>query len=333
MLLFPRLPGTGISPRVDKGEMTPPTRREFLQLAAGLFLAGCDRSREIKVGFTQASGVVPVQGAQLRYVIEGEGIPCLVLGHSESQRLLLSQALRRQFRFYFLDLRHDAESQNTLDVIQVTLDTYLDDIDTARRILGLERMALFGHSHHALIALEYARTHPQFVTHVIITACSPRTEWGAGDRFWESDASEERKAIFEQNLLENPEEILASLAPHERWVRTYEIRAPKLLYDPTFDLSPLLEPVHNDTEVFLHLQLEILKDYDVAARPGQLSAPLFLALGRFDYVSPYTLWDDRREVIPGLSYHLFERSGHFPMVEEQELFDQELLEWINRSVT
>src|SRR3972149_7474074 len=121
MLLFPRLPGTGISPRVDKGEMTPPTRREFLQLAAGLFLAGCDRSREIKVGFTQASGVVPVQGAQLRYVIEGEGIPCLVLGHSESQRLLLSQALRRQFRFYFLDLRHDAESQNNSAEMQRTL--------------------------------------------------------------------------------------------------------------------------------------------------------------------------------------------------------------------
>ena len=246
---------------------------------------------------------------------------------------MLSQALRGRFRFYFLDLRHDAESQNALDVAQITLDTYLDDVDTARRTLGLDKTALFGHSHHALIALEYARTHPQNVTHVIMTACSPRAEWGAGEEFWESDGSEERKRIFEQNLLDNPQEVLATLTPQERFVRTYQLQAPKLLYDPNFDISALLEPVHNDTEVFLHLQLEILKDYDIAARPEQISTPVFLALGRFDYVSPYTLWDDRREVIQDLYYHLFERSVHFPMVEEQGLFDQKLLEWINRTIT
>lgn len=313
--------------------MTRPSRKEFLQVAAGLLLAACDRPREMKSGSPPAAGVVPVEGAQLRYVIEGEGTPCLAIGHSESQRLLLSRNLRSHFRFYFLDLRHNVEARNTLNVSQITLDTYLDDIDTARRALGLDRTALFAHSHHALIALEYARAYPQFVTHLIISGCSPRVEWGAGDEFWESDASEERKAIFEQNLLENPEEVLAGLAPHERWLRTYQIRAPKLLYDPTFDILPLLEPVNNDPEVFLHLQLVILKDYDLAARPGQITTPVFLALGRFDYVSPYTLWDDRREMIQDLSYNLFERSGHFPMVEEQELFDQKLVEWIDRTIT
>lgn len=313
--------------------MTLRNRREFLQVTVALVLVGCDRSREARPELAQTSGVIPVKGAQLRYVIEGEGTPCLAVGHSESQRLLLSRNLRSHFRFYFLDLRHNVESRNTLDVTQITLDTYLDDIDTARRSLGLGRTALFGHSHHALIALEYARKYPQFVTHVIVSGCSPRAEWGAADEFWESDASEERKAIFEQNLLENPEGIMAGLAPHERWLRTYQIRAPKLLYDPNLDISALLEPVHNDTEVFLHLQLVILKDYDIAARPEQISTPVFLALGRFDYVSPYTLWDDRREVIQDLSYHLFEKSGHFPMVEEQELFDQKLVEWINRTAT
>ena len=45
------------------------------------------------------------------------------------------------------------------------------------------------------------------------------------------------------------------------------------------------------------------------------------------------VWDDRREMIQDLSYNLFERSGHFPMVEEQELFDQKLVEWIDRTIT
>jgi hypothetical protein len=31
-----------------------------------------------------------------------------------------------------------------------------------------------------------------------------------------------------------------------------------------------------------------------------------------------------------LSYNLFEKSGHYPMFEEQALFDQKLLEWIRK---
>jgi pimeloyl-ACP methyl ester carboxylesterase len=43
---------------------------------------------------------------------------------------------------------------------------------------------------------------------------------------------------------------------------------------------------------------------------------------------PYFLWDDRKGILPNLSYNLFEKSGHFPMVEERELFDKRLVEWI-----
>jgi len=73
---------------------------------------------------------------------------------------------------------------------------------------------------------------------------------------------------------------------------------------------------------------EIFKNYDIAKRPGRVATPVFLALGRYDYLCPYFLWDDRKDVLPNLSYNLFEKSGHFPMVEEQELFDKKLIEWI-----
>jgi pimeloyl-ACP methyl ester carboxylesterase len=84
----------------------------------------------------------------------------------------------------------------------------------------------------------------------------------------------------------------------------------------------------NDEDVFLHFQLSILNDYDIIEGPT-ISTPVFLALGRYDYVSPYILWDDRKSVLPNLSYNLFHKSAHFPMVEEQELFDKKLIEWIS----
>lgn len=308
-------------------------RREFLQISATLCLTGFGRLGEAQVVDPQTSGLVPVEGAQLRYFIEGEGLPCLVLGHAESQRLLLSEALRSHFRFHFLDLRHDAASESSLDLTRLTLDTYLEDVDAARRFLGLESTAVFGHSHHAWVAFEYARKCPQHVTHVIMTGCVPHNvSREVRDEFWESDASEERKAAYEQNLLDEPDdEEWDSLTPHERWLSLYQGLAPRMLYDPTGDVTRYLEPVYNDDEVFPHYQ-SLLHGYDVATRPGPVLTPVFLAVGRFDYGFPYYLWDDRREVIPNLSYHVFEKSGHFPMVEEQELFDQKLVDWLTRTV-
>ena len=308
--------------------MTEIARTDFLRSVAGLVLTGCGRLGNFRGEFEQSSGVATVEGAELHYVIEGEGMPCIVLGHSESGRRILSRTLRKHFRFVFLDLRHDARSKSSLEISKVTLNTYLSDIDAVRKTLGLPRTALLGHSYHALIGLEYARTHPQNISHLIMTGCTPRTVRGAGDEFWESDASADRKLIFDKNWEELPLDELSRMPPKERYIRTYVAMTPKLFYDPVYDVTSVVEVVDNDRDVFLHLQLVILNGYDIAGRPGRIAAPVFLAIGRYDYVAPYRLWDNRQNILPNLSYNLFEKSGHFPMVEERELFDKRLIEWI-----
>lgn len=274
-----------------------------------------------------SSGIVSVEGAELHYIIEGNGIPWLGLGHSESQRRILSPQLRNYIRFVFMDLRHDARSSSSLEIAKITLDTYLDDVDKVRDFLGLDKAAVFGHSHHAFIAMEYARKYPAKISHIIITGCKPRAAWGEGDEFWEIDASDERKMIFNENRESIPGDKLNQMSPKERQVTTYIAMTPKLLFDPRGDLSSIVNAFDNDRAVFLHYQTSILKDYDIIKGPP-ISTPVFLALGRYDYISPYLLWDDRKDVLPNLSYNLFEKSGHFPMVEEQELFDRKLIEWL-----
>jgi proline iminopeptidase len=272
-------------------------------------------------------GIAFVKGAELHYVIEGKGIPCIVLGHSLSQQRILSKALMDHFMFIFSDLRHDSQSNCSLDTSEITLDTYLDDIKTIQDTLKIEKTAIFAHSHHTFLAVEYARRYPDKVSHLILTGCKPNTAWGEGDEFWESDASAERKKIFDQNWEKLPIDVLNQMSPKERFIKTNIAMTPKLLYDPKGDLSYIVEVVDNDPAVFLHLQLKIFGDYDIA-EGNKISTPVFLALGRYDYVCPYKLWEERRSVFQNLSYNLFEKSGHFPMVEEQELFDKTLIDWI-----
>jgi len=294
-------------------------------------LIGCGNkeTKTAKEGSQQeaSSGIVSVEGAALHYIIQGEGIPWLGLGHSESQRRILSPQLRNYFRFVFMDLRHDVRSNSSSEISKITLDTYLDDIEKVRSTLGLDKVAVFGHSHHAFLAIEYARRHPSKISHIIITGCKPRAAWGEGDEFWETDASDERKKIFNENWEKIPRDKLNQMSQKERQVTTYVAMTPKLLFDPRGDLSSIVNAFDNDRAVFLHYQTSILKDYDIIKGPP-ISTPVFLALGRYDYISPYILWDDKKDVLLNLSYNLFEKSGHFPMVEEQGLFDKKLIEWI-----
>jgi proline iminopeptidase len=187
---------------------------------------------------------------------------------------------------------------------------------------------VFGHSIHSYIALEYARKYPKNTSHVVMTGNTPYRIAGVADKFWESDASAERKMILKQNWEKITEDELSQMSSKDRVVKTYMAMTPKLFYDPMYDLSWIYEVVESNQDIANHLFKVIFKDYDIAKRPGRVETPVFLAIGRYDYLWPYFLWDDRKDVLPNLSYNLFEKSGHFPMVEEQELFDKKLIEWI-----
>jgi proline iminopeptidase len=68
------------------------------------------------------------------------------------------------------------------------------------------------------------------------------------------------------------------------------------------------------------------------APPTAIDVPMFVGLGKYDYVIPYTLWRSRYGSIADFSLVLFEKSGHTPQLEESEHFDQELIEWMNHKV-
>jgi proline iminopeptidase len=74
-----------------------------------------------------------------------------------------------------------------------------------------------------------------------------------------------------------------------------------------------------------------LRDLDITRNLHELAAPVFLALGRYDFiVAPRNSWDALRTQFQNLTVRVFERSGHSPQYEEASLFDAELLHWISK---
>src|SRR5262249_41065290 len=118
------------------------------------------------------SEIVAADGTKLRYVVEGSGIPCVVVNGSHYRRVF-SKELRRHLKLVFVDFRRSTEAEAAAKVDDITLDTLLDDIDQVRKALGFDRVAVMGHSLPSLIALEYALKYPVHTSHLILLCFSP----------------------------------------------------------------------------------------------------------------------------------------------------------------
>jgi len=300
------------------------------------FTFGCQKQTEELAEETKeevTSGTVNIDGFELSYSIEGTGIPVVVLNGRLYHPPVFSKELRKHIKFIFADVRCFIPLDTPDDMNTITIDTYVDDIEQTRIALGFDKIAVLGHSAFGFLSLEYARKYPQHTSHAILIATPPYFTTSkynsAAAEFWESDASQERKAILKRNQEKLTEETLNSVSPDQAFIMGYLANAPKFWYDPSYDASWIVEAFDEfNVDLVNHFYGVILNDYDITGSFHQITKPVFLALGRYDYWAPFYLWDDEKNKLPNLSYNLFEKSGHWPFLEEQELFDTKLIDWI-----
>jgi proline iminopeptidase len=291
--------------------------------------------------FNPESGRVTVGERVFEYRAEGSGPPCLAIGSSVFWPPTFSKGLRSHLRLVFADTRVVGPPSEPGEVESVTLGSLLAELDAVRRAAGFERGIALGHSAMGLLALEYAHHYPEHVSHVVMIGTPPRPlvefDGPALDfvpevkAFWEEDASAERKELLATTRTEASEERMATVPPGKAFGVWYIAHRPMVFFDPRYDANWLFDPIEFDVPTFNHLLGVLLEGYDVGATLREVTVPVFLALGRYDYVVPHITWDPWKESVPGLTCRVFDESGHYPMMEEPGRFDRELLEWLRDS--
>lgn len=282
------------------------------------------------LGPENQKGTVTVNSNTYSFLMEGSGATCLILGSCRYYPRTFSSELKRHFRMIYVDLRHFSPAVRCDNPSRINLDTYLSDIDGIRKAFGIERSMLMGHSIHGTIALEYARRFPDNVSRVVSISAVPmdfETLIFEAEEFWEKDASRGRKHILQRNWEEFNFSVSDPPSPNEVMISGYILNGPKYWYNPSYRDEWLWEGVEFNIDVSTHLWSGILRDYDFSRDPIPVFPPVFMALGRHDYIVPYFTWSQRKERFIDLSFHLFENSGHSPQLEEAWLFDQKLLAW------
>jgi proline iminopeptidase len=264
--------------------------------------------------------------AEIFYTTRGAGPACVVLssiGTKPYERMMPAQ-LSERIMLVFVDLRGGGRS--TGDANDLTFDLLTEDLESVRAALGVEKVAVLGHSILGTLAIEYGRRSPETVSHVIAVGTPPRGDmaWlqAKATAFFESDASEDRKRILRENLAALPQG--ASLA--QMLIAT----VPARFYDARFDAKPWFAEAEFQPELFAHLLGGLTREWDATREIDSLRLPVLLAHGRYDYTVPCALWNGLLEKLPRVTLEIFERSGHHPFVEEPDRFANVVAQWIAR---
>lgn len=135
---------------------------------------------------TAAAGLAPgahtfqAGGVRLWYRVAGPqaGVPVVFLhgGPGEGSQTFAKFAgpvLERRLRMVYFDQRGSGRSERPKDPAAYSMDRLVEDIDSLRRQLGVDRISLIGHSFGTVLALEYAARYPDHVARVVLAAAVP----------------------------------------------------------------------------------------------------------------------------------------------------------------
>lgn len=279
---------------------------------------------------------VKVGDIDIFYTIAGVGPTCLVpsLAGTPIYERTFTPALQDVMQLVFVELRGNRTATGELDAL--TFDAVVDDLDGVRRALGLGRVAVLGHSAHSFLALAYAARYPELTSHVLAIAGAPGMTAGVSARtatYWDLIASPERKRILAENRARLTEEVLARLTPSERIIVPYVANGPVFFPDPTYDCTPLWEG-HEQISERLFARFwgpqGQFATFDPEANLPKVVAPVFIAQGVFDFAAPPHAWAGELEKLPNATYRAFERSGHYPQLDEREPFGEAVAGWLGR---
>lgn len=289
-----------------------------------LLLFGCENNNQ-----QESNNIIPVNDLDFRYKIEGNGITTMVIGSAIEQPRMFSQDLQKNVKLIFVDTRLFVPGK----VETFTLNDAVNDIEGIRKFLKIEKMVIVGNSMLAIIALEYAKKYPSRVSHLVMIGISPVFDdsyYKERNKYWESHASEERKQIWEENMKKLNGKDFKNISPGKVRVLHYVANGPKRCYDARYDTSWLFKDVTVNMSNGIMKFIKSYYQYDITENIEKVTMPVLLVVGLYDFNNPYYLWDGFKSKFSNLEYYLFDKSGHHPMLEEPNRFNQTFIKFINR---
>ncbi len=278
-------------------------------------------------------GHVPFRGHQIWYRVVGQDadgrLPLLTLhggpGAAHDCIEPLGELAVQGRRVIFYDQLGCGRSDTPHDPSLWTVELFLNELETVRSALSLERFHLFGLSWGGMLALEYALRHPAGLTSLVLaSAPASMARWtseaGRLRRLLPADVQETLRRHEITGSTDIPEYQQAMLVFYERhvcrrrpWPDAVRRSMEQLMASPEVYLT-----MNGPSEFHV---TGTLRDWSVEERLGEISIPTLITCGRYDECTP-EMSASTAQAIPGAELVVFEESAHFAQAEEPERYRQ-----------
>jgi proline iminopeptidase len=194
------------------------------------------------------------------------------------------------------------------------LEGLADDAAGLIRELRLGRVSILGHSNGGFIGLHLALRHPRLVARLVLVDTAASAEFRPVSR--ENARRRATPAILRalRSLWDGP--IPDAAAFRRRW-RTVQ---PLYFHRPTPERIGLVtDSLRFDVEARRRI-LGAFDRYDLRPELSRIGAPTMVVVGRHDWITPPPFAEELALAIGDARLEVFERSGHYPFVEEPGRF-------------
>ncbi|GLW12739.1 hydrolase [Microtetraspora sp. NBRC 13810] len=272
--------------------------------------------------------IVEINGADLNVEVLGEaGRPVLIAHHGGGGIGSLAEPkatfgpLADLFRVVVFDARGCGLSEG---VPPYSHEQWAADVDGLREWIGAEQVVVAGGSYGGFIAMEYAIAYPDRVRAMILRDTSP--DGSSLELAFENARNQTRVEIDWDNF-------------HRYW--SGNIRDDADLKACWAELIPLYDYEYDPVQAAARVEAGIYRheahnwcfqynepNYDVKpALPG-VRCPTLVTVGRTDWVTPVSCSETIASLVPGAKLVVFEKSGHSPQIEEFDLFQRTMRDFL-----
>ena len=220
------------------------------------------------------------------------------------------------------DLRGCGQSPRE-GLAEAGIATLSDDLEELREELGFAQWTVLGHSFGAYVALDSAHRFPERVRKLVLVGGAPALDYpdviGANLTRRGTPA---QAALLQQAMS-------APFESDEAFRRAWNALLPLYFrsFDPTV-AARMDEKMRYSADALFH-GFRMLSQFSALPWLGDLRMPVLVAGGRHDWIAPPAQGSERlSRGLPHAELALFEESGHFPFIEENERFLSVLTEFL-----
>ncbi len=275
---------------------------------------------------------VTINGCRLNVEVLGpEDGPVLIAHHGGGGIGSLAEPkatfgpLADRFRVVVFDARGCGLSEG---IPPYSHEQWAADVDGLRQWIGAEKIVVAGGSYGGFIALEYAVRYPEHTSAIILRDTSAdgsnlelafenarsqdrvEIDWERFNRYWHGEVHDDADL----------KQLWSELIP---------------LYDYEYD--PVKSAAAVESGIYRHEAHNWCFQhnwgaYDLKGQLPSVPVPTLVTVGRKDWVTPVSSSETIAALMPNAELVVFERSGHSPQVEERELFQRTIRDFVDRAV-